>query len=81
MTASIITKTAMATRGAAKLGETCVDLQAMYGLAPAVFVHLNSGAYTGLSVTIHGSVEEVRNLAVQLMRHAKAAERAQQVPA
>lgn len=70
--------TVVATRRAATLGGVSVDMQALSGPRAAVFLHLHSGGHTGLEVSFHGTSAEARWLAVQLMRHAKAAEQAQE---
>lgn len=69
--------TALATKQAAAMGGVYVDMQALSGPRAAVFLHMHSGGHAGLEVSFHGTAAEARALAIQLMRHAKAAEQAQ----
>ncbi len=71
-------RTVLASRNAAVLGDVHIDIQALSGTRAVVYLHMHSGGYTGLEITLHGTTAQVRGLAAQLLRHVEAAELLQQ---
>ncbi|WP_199098687.1 hypothetical protein [Dyella sp. ASV21] len=73
-------RTVLSTPGAFQIGSTYVSMTAMVGLRAAVFLNFSAGQHTGMQVSMHGTVDEVRRLARELLRHADAADAAQKQP-
>ncbi|WP_243047681.1 hypothetical protein [Dyella sp. RRB7] len=70
------TKTVLSSPNVARMGATSVTISAMRADQPTVFLAFSSGHYTGMQVTFHGTADEMRAFAVELIRHAEAADAA-----
>lgn len=69
------TQNSLVTRNAARLGYTNVRIQAMHGHGGAfVALTFSTDKVTGLEVTFHGTPDEMRAFAAELVRHADAVE-------
>ena len=72
-------KAAMVTNDACRIGSTTVRIHAMYdseGGDPAIALEFGMGTLTGLTAGFHGSADEAREFARQLILHADSADKA-----
>lgn len=71
------TQVALRTENAARIGTTNVTLQAMYWEdGSSLSLRFATNHILGMELSFHGSTEEVRAFAAELIRHADAAEAA-----
>ncbi|PXV54196.1 hypothetical protein SAMN04487785_11424 [Dyella jiangningensis] len=71
------TQTALFTYDAAKLGAVTAGINALYGgLGASIALIFRSEEPCGLSASFHGSTDEIRHFAAELIRHADAADAA-----